>query len=42
MAGVMGFSQILKKLMAVGDKEKNIRDHNLYFLWKAEKLTKKK
>lgn len=42
MAGVMGFSQILKELMAVGDKEKNVRDHNLYFLWKAKKLIKKK
>lgn len=42
MAGVMGFSQILKELMAVGDKEKIVRDDNLYFLWKAKRLRKTK
>jgi len=41
IAGAMGFSQILKDLMAVGDQEKKVRDHDLYFLWKAKKLVKK-
>jgi hypothetical protein len=40
MAGVLGFSQILKELMGVCDPEKKVREHDLYFLWKAKKLTK--